>query len=174
VIEAYAYLNLKTDDADRIYNTRGYWTIDRTFVEFLNKFYKSLTPEEIAAGKKRASELQKEIEAKIARKKQLAQQVSQQKTIAKWVSEFFTEYEKTKRLDGTGYPAFAHLALSRLNVQLSNLDRNCRVNFADSSEDDNLVVEIRWSKHFAQANNCEEVLIFDASSAFFQSAIEDI
>jgi TPR repeat protein len=69
VIEAYAYLNLKTDDADRIYNTRGYWTIDRTFVEFLNKFYKSLTPEEIAAGKKRASELQKEIEAKIAAKK---------------------------------------------------------------------------------------------------------
>jgi hypothetical protein len=118
--------------------------------------------------------MMKEIEAKIAKKKQLSQQVSQQKTIAKWVAEFFTEYEKTKKLDGMGYPAFAHLALSRLNVQLSNLDRNCSVNFAELSEDGNLTIEIRWSKHFVQANNCEEVLVFDASSAFFQSAIEDI
>ncbi len=118
-------------------------------------------------------DLMKEIEAKVARKKQLAQQVSRQKTVANWVAEFFSEYDKTKKLDeGSLYQSFASLALNRLTIQLRNLDRKCSVDFRQTGDGDP-TVEIRWSKRFIQANNCEEVLVFDASSAFFQSAMED-
>jgi hypothetical protein len=119
-------------------------------------------------------DLMKEIEAKVARKKALSKQVSRQKTVANWVAEFFTEYEKTKKLDeGTLFQSFAMLALNRLNIQLRGLDRKCGVDFRPA-EDGNPTVEIRWSKHFIQTNSCEEVLVFDASSAFFQSAMEDV
>lgn len=118
-------------------------------------------------------DLMKEIEAKVARKKQLAQQVSRQKTVANWVAEFFSEYEKTKKLDeGSLYQSFAALALNRLSIQLRSLDRKCTVDF--KQEDiNNPTVEINWSQRFIQANNCEAVLVLDASSAFFQSAMED-
>ena len=116
----------------------------------------------------------KEIEAKVARKKVLSQQVSRQKTVANWVAEFFTEFEKTKNMDkGSLFQPFVTLALNRLNIQLRGLDRKCSVDFRPSDVGDP-TVEIRWSKRFIQANNCEEVLVLDASSAFFQSAMEDV
>lgn len=115
----------------------------------------------------------KEIEAKVARKKVIAKQVSRVKTVANWVAEFFTEYEKTKNMDaGSMYQSFAALALNRLSIQLRSLDRKCSVDFRP--EDGNPIVEIRWSKRFIQANNCEEVLALDAASAHFQSALEDV
>lgn len=117
-------------------------------------------------------DLMKEIEAKIARKKQLSVRVAQQKTIAKWVAEFFTEYEKTRKLDGDGYQAFAYLALDQLNDQLRRIDKKCRVSLAQ--ENDPPTVEIHWSAGFILANNCEEVMVYDASSAMFQSAMEEI
>lgn len=118
-------------------------------------------------------DLMKEIEAKIARKKVVAQQVSRQKTVANWVAEFFTEYEKTKNMDTNSlYQPFLSLALNRLNIQLRSLDRKCSVDFRPSDASDP-TVEIRWSKRFIQTNNCEEVLVYDASSAYFQSALED-
>ena len=118
-------------------------------------------------------DLMKEIEAKVARKKKISKQVSQQKTIAKWVADFFVEYEKTKRLDeGQVYHAFAYLALDRLSSQLQAVDRKCHVYLAEDS--DPPTVEIRWTPTFISANNCEEVLVFDASSALFQSAMEEI
>lgn len=118
----------------------------------------------------------KEIDARVARKKQLSQQVSRQKTVANWVAEFFTEYEKTKKLDrAEAYQSFAVLALNRLGIQLRSLDRRCVVNYRpEDDNDDNLIIEIRWSTKFIQANNCEEVLVFDASSAYFQSAMENV
>lgn len=120
-------------------------------------------------------DLMKEIEAKVARKKALTKQLSRQKTVANWVAEFFTEYEKTKRLDeGSMFQSFASLALNRLNVQLRGLDHKCFVDFRQPLDGNSPVVEIRWSDRFIQANNCEEVLVFDASSAYFQSALEDI
>jgi len=115
----------------------------------------------------------KEIEAKVARKQQLAKHLSREKTVATWVAEFFTEHEKTKRLEGE-YQYLTPLALNRLAIQLRTLDRKCDVYFRQSEEETNPVVEVRWSAKFIQANNCEEVLVFDASAAFFQSAIEDI
>lgn len=119
-------------------------------------------------------DLMKEIEAKIARKKQLAKQVSRQKTVANWVAEFFTEHSKTKKMDeGSHFQHFTNLALFQLKNQLRTLDNKCSVDFRQSDDGTDPVVEIRWSSKFAQANNCEEVLVFDASSAFFQSAIED-
>lgn len=119
-------------------------------------------------------DLMKEIEAKVARKKVLAKQVSRQKTVANWVAEFFTEYDKTKKLEqGSLFQPFAALALNRLNIQLRGLDRKCFVNFRPA-EDGNPTVEIQWSKRFIQANSCEEVLVFDAAAAFFQSAMEDV
>ena len=118
-------------------------------------------------------DLMKEIEAKVARKKQLSKQVSQQKTIATWVAEFFTEYEKTKRLDeGQVYHAFAYLALDQLSHRLQGVDKKCHVYL--SEDNDPPTVEIRWTPAFIVANNCEEVLVFDASSALFQSAMEEI
>lgn len=118
-------------------------------------------------------DLMKEIDAKVARKKVVAQQASRQKTVANWVAEFFTEYEKTKNMDNNSlYQPFLSLALNRLNIQLRSLDRKCSVDFRPSDVSDP-TVEIRWSKRFIQANNCEEVLVFDASSAYFQSALED-
>ncbi len=65
-------------------------------------------------------DLMKEIEAKVARKKQLAKQVSRQKTVANWVAEFFSEYDKTRKLDEGkpyGYEHFTSLALNRLSIQ---------------------------------------------------------
>lgn len=117
-------------------------------------------------------DLMKEIEAKVARKKQLAQQLSRQKTVANWVAEFFTEYENTRKVEKPGdYQYLAYMAINRLAIQLRGLDRKCDVELKES--DGTPIVEIRWSAPFIQRNNCEEVLVFDASSAFFQSAMED-
>lgn len=121
------------------------------------------------------TDLLKEIEAKVARKKQLAHQASRQKTVANWVADFFTEYEKLRKLDqGTMYEPFASLALNRLSIQLRNLDRKCNVDLKQPADGGSPVIEIRWSKRFIQMHNCEEVLVYDASSAYFQSAIEVI
>ena len=121
------------------------------------------------------NDLMKEIEAKVARKKQLAQHLSREKTIAKWVVEFFVEYEKTKKLDeGHLYLHFSTLTLNRLAIQLRALDHKCTVDFKHFEDGGNPIVEIHWSPQFVQANNCEEVLALDASAAFFQSALEDI
>jgi len=122
------------------------------------------------------NDLMKEIEAKVAKKKQLSKQVSRQKTVANWVAEFFTEYDKTRKLDsnnGYGFGYFTSLALNRLAIQLRSIDRKCTVDFKEPPNE-TPVVEIHWSSRFIQTNNCEEVLAFDASSAFFQSAIEDV
>ncbi len=122
------------------------------------------------------NDLMKEIEAKVARKKQFAKQASRQKTVANWVAEFFSEWDKTRKLDGEnpfGYGYFTSLALNRLAIQLRGIDRKCTVDFKEPPNE-SPVVEIHWSPKFIQANNCEEVLAFDASSAFFQSAIEDV
>ena len=120
-------------------------------------------------------DLMKEIEAKVARKKQLSKQASRQKTVANWVAEFFTEYDKTRKLDGdNSYQHFTSLTLNRLAIQLRALDRKCTVDFREPEDGSNPVVEIRWSTRFIQANNCEEVLALDASSAYFQSALEDV
>lgn len=118
------------------------------------------------------NDLMKEIEAKVAKKKQLAKQLSRQKTVVNWVAEFFTEYESTRRVEKPqDYQFLAHMAINRLAIQLRGLDRKCQVDLRDS--DGTPVVEIRWSAPFIQKNNCEEVLVFDASAAFFQSAMED-
>ena len=117
-------------------------------------------------------DLMKEIEARVARKKQLAIQVSQQKTIAKWVAEFFAEYEKVKRFDeGLPYHSWAQLAVGQLENQLRRIDKKCRVYILEEREPP--TVEVHWSAAFINTNNCEEVLVFDASSAFFQSAMEE-
>lgn len=118
-------------------------------------------------------DLMKEIEARVARKKTLSQQVSRQKTVATWVAEFFTEFEKTRQLgDIHGYNPLEYLALDRLAIQLRSLDRKCQVDLKQNQGQH--TVEIRWSNAFVQANNCEEFLVFDASSAFFQSAMEEL
>jgi ribosomal protein S26 len=120
------------------------------------------------------SDLMKEIEAKVIRKKQFSKQAARQKTIASWVTDFFIEYEKMKKLDQSSiYSSFTSLALSRLNIQLRTLDRKCSVVFKEP-EDNSPTIEIHWSSAFIQKNSCEETLVFDASSAFFQSAMEDI
>lgn len=115
-------------------------------------------------------DLFKEIERKVARKKLVAQQLSRSKTVATWVAEFFTEYEKTKQIDDV-YGSIQMLSLNRLNIQLRNIDRKCTVEFR-TSEDGTHTVEIRWSPAFVKDNDCEEVMVFDPSSAYFQSAME--
>lgn len=123
---------------------------------------------------KAKQDMMKQIEAKVARNKQFIKQASHQKTVANWVAEFFTEYEKTRKIDsGSMYYSFVFLILKRLNSQLNSLDKNCTVDFK-GIEDGNPFVEIRWSPTFIKANSCEEVLVFDAAAAFFQSCIEDI
>ena len=119
-------------------------------------------------------DLMKEIEAKIARKKVVASQASRQKTVVSWVADFFAEHEKTKNLDRDTAYMFSALALNRLRIQLRGLDGRCHADFREAEDGSGLVVEIRWSASFSQTNNCEQVLVFDASSAFFQSAMEDI
>lgn len=116
------------------------------------------------------ADLLKQIDAKVARKKQMAQQLNRTKTVASWVAEFFTEYEKTKSVDEAWGP-MRMLALNRLNVQLRNIDRKCDVDFR-VSEDGTPTVEIRWSAKFIQENDCEDVMVFDPASAYFQSALE--
>lgn len=115
-------------------------------------------------------DLMKEINAKVARKKQLAKQVSKQKTVAKWVADFFVEFEKGKKLsEGFHGQSLATLALKRLTDQVRTLDRRCWV----SLNHDNETIEIQWSEKFILANQCEAVLNLDAPSAFFESAMED-
>jgi len=115
-------------------------------------------------------DLMKKIEAKVLKKKQLTQQVARLKTVANLVADFFNEYEKIKKFDK--HHTFYALALNRLSIQLRNLDRKCHVSL--KTEDENVLVEIHWSSDFIQANNCEEVLSFDASSAIFQSSLEQM
>lgn len=120
-------------------------------------------------------DLMKEIEAKVIKNKQLAQQSLKRKTIANWVADFFTEYDKLKTLEKEKlHGPFSSLALKRLHLQLQNLDNKCWIDFKQSENNNGPIVEIRWSKHFIKANNCEEILIFDAASAYFQSALEDV
>ena len=118
-------------------------------------------------------DLMKQIEQAVARKKQLSKEVSKEKTIARWVSDFFTEYEKVSRLDSSSYNVFVMLACNKLKIQLRNLDRKCELSLKDENKTD-VIVEIHWSPQYAQANNCEEIMVFDASTAHFQCAIEQI
>lgn len=111
------------------------------------------------------SDLLKQIEAKVARKKELAKEVSREKTIVHWVSEFFTEFSKTRKLDPIGY-----MAVQSLTARLRKFDRKVDVVFKVDSE----TIEIRWSSQYLQDNNCEDHLVFDASSAHFQSAMETL
>lgn len=120
------------------------------------------------------ADLLKQINEQVARKKYLAKEVSREKTIAHWVSEFFIEYEKVKKLDTSHDNTFSSLAVSKLTIQLRNLDRRCSVIFKEPQADVTPTIEIHWSSQYSQANNCEDVLVFDASAAFFQSAIENI
>lgn len=122
------------------------------------------------------NDLMKEIEAKVARKKKLSKEVSREKTVSNWVAEFFTEWDKTRKLDegAYGYEHFTSLALNRLAIQLRNLDRKCTIDFKQPDDGSAPIVEIHWSGRFILANNCEAVLALDASTAFFQSALEDI
>jgi hypothetical protein len=121
------------------------------------------------------SDLMKEIDAKVARRKELAKKLSREKTVANWVSEFFSEYDNTRKLDqGNGYEYFTSLALSRLAIQLRNLDRKCTVDFRQDENGGDPVVDIHWSPKFVQANNCEDTISLDAATASFQSAMEDI
>lgn len=119
-------------------------------------------------------DLLRQIEKSVARKKMLSKEVSKEKTIANWVAEFFTEYEKIKRLSAATNGTFAALAVAKLTTQLRNLDRKCFVNFKEATDDENAKVEIHWSSQFIENGNCEEVMVFDASAAFFQEAIEKI
>jgi hypothetical protein len=121
---------------------------------------------------KTRADLFKEIEAKVARKKQVAQKLSRTKTVATWVAEFFTEYEKTKMIEDN-YHSIRTLALNRLNIQLRDLDRKCSVDFR-MNDDGVPTVEIAWSSQYIQDHDCEDVLVFDPSAAYFQSAMEDI
>lgn len=120
------------------------------------------------------ADLLKQINNSVARKKLLAKEASREKTIAYWVSEFFVEYEKVKKLDSGHNNTFSSLALNKLTIQLRNLDRRCSVLFKEPEDGTSPVVEIHWSSKYSAANNCEDVIVFDASSAFFQSAMENI
>lgn len=121
---------------------------------------------------KAKSDLMKEIIATVARKKEVAKQVSRQKTVANWVAEFFIELEKVKKMDPRS--PLIYLSVKRLAVQINTIDRRAFVDlrFDDASLQD--VIEITWSDAFVLANNCEKALVLDASSALFQSAMEDV
>lgn len=112
----------------------------------------------------------RQIEASIQRKKILAKEVSREKTIVQWVCEFFSEVEKTKNIDDQGN--FASLALSKLIINLRTLDKKCSAVFKEPKFGNDPQVEIYWSKKYILDNNCEHVMTLDASSAFFQNAIE--
>jgi len=120
------------------------------------------------------NDLMKEIEAKVAKKKILSKQVSKQKTIITWIAEFFTEYEKIKKLDAENhYNHFSNLAIHRLNTQLHRIDSKCHVHL-NRTDDQNPVVEVHWSSSYILANSCEEVLALDAASAHFQGMLENM
>lgn len=121
---------------------------------------------------KAKSDLMKEIMATVARKKEVAKQVSRQKTVANWVAEFFIELEKVKKMDPRS--PLIYLSIQRLAYQIATIDRKSHVDlrFDDASRQD--VVEITWSDAFVLVNNCEKALVLDASSALFQSAMEDV
>jgi hypothetical protein len=121
---------------------------------------------------KAKNDLMREIIAKVARKKEVAKQVSRQKTVANWVAEFFIELEKVKKMDPRS--PLIYLSIKKLAGQIQTLDRRAYVDlrFDDASGQD--VIEISWSDAFVLVNNCEKALVLDASSALFQSAMEDV
>ncbi len=121
---------------------------------------------------KAKNDLMKEIMATVARKKEVAKQVSRQKTVANWVAEFFIELEKVKKMDPRS--PLIYLNCNLLQQQIKSIDKRSTVDlrFDDASLQD--VIEITWSDAFVLANNCEKALVLDASSALFQSAMEDV
>lgn len=121
---------------------------------------------------KAKNDLMKEIMATVARKKIVAKQVSRQKTVANWVAEFFIELEKVKKMDPRS--PLIYLNCNLLQQQIKSIDKRSTVDlrFDDASLQD--VIEITWSDAFVLANNCEKALVLDASSALFQSAMEDV
>lgn len=121
---------------------------------------------------KAKNDLMKEIMTTVARKKVVAKQVSRQKTVANWVAEFFIELEKVKKMDPRS--PLIYLNCNLLRQQIKSIDKRSNVDlkFDDASLQD--VVEITWSDAFVLANNCEKALVLDASSALFQSAMEDV
>lgn len=112
----------------------------------------------------------KQIEAAVKRKKLLSKEISREKTIAHWVSDFFTEIQNTKKMDE--YGSFTHLALSKLIVNLRVLDKKVAAVFKEPADGSEPKVEIYWSQVYAAKNNCEEVTVLDAPSAYFQDAME--
>lgn len=110
-------------------------------------------------------DLMKEINARVAKKKQLAVKAAHQKTAAKYIADYFIEYEKTKGI-------FAYSYLDNLQYQLRRIDDKCVAVLVETNEPP--TIEVHWSDAFVAANNCEKVLVLDSSSALFQSAMEEI
>ena len=116
------------------------------------------------------TELLREIEEKIKRKKLLAKETSREKTLAFWVSGFFAEISKLK---GGGHDYITTLALNRLTQSLRSVDKKCSVIFRQFSDTESQV-EITWSKVYLMTHDCEKVLTMNASSADFESALEAV
>ena len=114
-------------------------------------------------------EIFKRINAAVKQKGELAKVVaSRQKTISQWVSTFFSEVEAAK-----GNDSLVSLALHQLVINLQRLDRGATAYYKEPSAGDS-VVEIYWTKKYAETNNCEPVMALDASTAHFQAAMEQI
>lgn len=113
----------------------------------------------------------KKINASVKKQALIAKDLSKEKTIANWASELFTELESTKLIDSDG--TFAYLALHQFQTNLRKIDYKCQV-YIKEQKSDNPRVEIHWSRQYITKNDCEEVTVLDASTAYFQAAMEDI
>jgi len=110
----------------------------------------------------------KQIDNVIKQNKALSKDLSRERTIAKWACEFFSEVDSVK-----GDRMLVALALSKFTSKLKPIDKKVSVVFKEPLNGDSQI-EIRWSKKYLVANNCESVMVLDSSAAFFQDVMEQI
>ena len=118
------------------------------------------------------SDLMKQIDTAVQRKRALAKDLTRDKTIAFWAAAFFTEVERVKNLDSVGI--FISLALGKLDNNLRTLDRRAYTHYREGNGSMEPQVEIHWSKTYIMSNDCDPVMTISASSAFFENTLESL
>lgn len=113
------------------------------------------------------SDLMKQIDALVKRKKDLAEELKREKTISHWAAEFFAEVEKFKNLDND-FGTLQTIELYKFMDKIRRLDRGAWVDLKDGN------LQIGWSPAYITLHDCEPVMTLDAATAFFQDAMENL
>jgi hypothetical protein len=117
------------------------------------------------------SDLMKQIEASVQRKKDLVKEMARERTVSDLVAGFFQELERIRNFHDSQYlPA---MLLGLLRDKLRSIDSGVHAELiAEAGEE--YRIEIQWSPQYVEKYSCEPITVLDVSTALFQSAMEKL